>query len=101
MSHMPSYPIRVLTSRIRMLPLQTRMPFRYGIATMTSFPLAFLEVICEIQGKRVSGWSLDLLLPKGFTKEPKKDTTEEIREMSCVIQQACQIASGLSGANPL
>ena len=55
MSHMPSYPIRVLASRIRMLPLQTRMPFRYGIATMTSFPLAFLEVTCEIQGKKVSG----------------------------------------------
>ena len=26
--------------------------------------------------------------------------TEEIREMSCMIQQACQFASGLSGANP-
>jgi len=55
MSRMPSHPIRVLASRIRMLPLQTRMPFRYGIATMTSFPLAFLEVTCEIHGKKVSG----------------------------------------------
>jgi len=64
------------------------MPFRYGIATMTEFPLLFLRLGVEVDGVRELGLASDLLPPKWFTKEPSKDPAEEIDEMLEVIEGA-------------
>lgn len=80
--------LRVIQHEIRILQLPTRMPFRYGIATMAEFPLLFLRLEVEIDGQRVSGVSSDLLPPKWFTKEPDKDPKLEIEEMLEVILSA-------------
>ena len=45
--------IRILDADLRRLDLRTRMPFRYGIATMTETPHVFLRVVAEEGGRTV------------------------------------------------
>ena len=84
--------ITILNHEIRLAHLQTRMPFRYGIATMTHVPLAFIALDVEIDGKRVRGISCDCLPPKWFTKIPGKPLEEEVQEMLEVIRQALKFS---------
>ncbi|MBK1875471.1 hypothetical protein [Pelagicoccus mobilis] len=72
--------------------VRTRMPFKYGIATMTDLPHCFIRVTADIDGADAQGISADHLPPKWFTKEPEKDPIDEIDEMLCVIEKAGQFA---------
>ena len=45
------------------LPMQTRIPFRYGIASMTSLPHLFVTVDLEVGGRRFWGLFRDRLGP--------------------------------------
>lgn len=68
--------------------MRTRMPFRYGIATMTNVPHLFLQALCEIDGKLVQGIASEGLLPKWFTKNPDTSHEEEVADMLEAIQEA-------------
>ena len=70
------------------------MPFRYGIATMTKVPLAFVSVNADIDGQRHTGIASDLLPPKWFTKVADKALEVEIQEMERVILHAMELAAG-------
>jgi L-alanine-DL-glutamate epimerase-like enolase superfamily enzyme len=80
--------------------LQTRMPFKYGIAVMTRVPLAFVRLELEADGNLFRGISSDLLPPKWFTKDPAKAVDIEILEMIEVIYNAARLAEGMRGASP-
>ncbi|MBI2946806.1 MAG: hypothetical protein HYY23_04110 [Verrucomicrobia bacterium] len=95
---MPGQSIRIQRCDIHLTNLQTRMPFKYGIATMTRVPHAFVRVHVEVEGKTSAGISADLLPPKWFTKDPDKPVQEEIFEMIRVIRHAATASAGLSGA---
>ena len=92
--------LRILDGEIRLLPLRTRMPFKYGIATMTDVPHAFVRVRCEIADRIVEGISADLLPPKWFTKDPLKPIAAEIDEMLEVIRHALAVAGADGGDLP-
>src|SRR5262245_52430255 len=88
---------KIAESDLHQIQLQTRLPFRYGIATMTRVPQIFVRVRLEVDGKSSMGISADLLPPKWFTKDPAKGLEEEIEEMQRVIKNALAIAKGLEG----
>jgi len=90
--------IRVLRTGIRALPMHTRMPFRYGIATLTTLPHLFVRVDLEVDGVPCSGIAADGLAPKWFTKNPATTTDHDIAEMVEVIEAACAFARSASGA---
>jgi hypothetical protein len=89
--------IRILHGDIHLLELQTRLPFKYGIATMTRAPQAFVRLTVEINGRKATGISADLLPPKWFTKLPDKPLDQEVDEMLAVIDHAVGISAGLTG----
>ncbi len=89
--------IRLRESDIHLVSLHTRMPFKYGIATMTQMPMAFVRVRAEIDGKVHTGIASDLLPPKWFKKDPQQSPVEEFSEMSLVLARAAQTATGLAG----
>lgn len=89
--------IRILEGTIHRIDLHTRMPFKYGIATMTHMPQVFVRLICEVDGLRSEGVSSDLLPPKWFTKIPEKDPQAEIDEMLLVIRHALDCSIGKAG----
>lgn len=90
--------IVVTESELRSIQLKTRMPFRYGIATMTEFPLAFVRIRARIDGVQSFGIASDLLPPKWFTKVPDKPLSEEIDEMLEVIHHALRRIVGIESS---
>jgi len=89
--------IKLHSAGITSVDLKTRMPFKYGIATMTSFPLVFLSLDCEINGHAAKGISSDLLPPKWFKKDPDQAPDAELKELRQVIEHACDICAGIQG----
>jgi len=84
--------IRVHHARTYLHNIRTRMPFRYGIAEMTAVPHLFLQLECEIDGKKAFGIAADNLIPKWFTKDPQTSYKNDIEDMRLVIQQAGEFA---------
>lgn len=61
--------------------LRTRQPFRYGIVTLTHFPL--LHVAIEVEdaaGRRGRGFAADNLPPKWFDKDPTKSFRDNVED---------------------
>jgi hypothetical protein len=84
---------------VHLTDLRTRMPFKYGIATLTSTPHAFVGLRVEIDGRLWSGIAADSLPPKWFTKDPAKPLAVEVAEMLRVIEHALQSAAGIRREN--
>ena len=70
--------VRILEGETRLINLRTRMPFKYGIATMIDVPYAFLKLSVEIDGSPYEGYAADNLPPKWFTKIPETPLGEEM-----------------------
>ena len=92
--------IKIASNQLFRAELKTRMPFRYGIATMTRLPHVFLTIELDVAGERHAGISADHLPPKWFTKEPGRDPLDEIEDMLRVIRHAMAAASGLAARTP-
>src|SRR5215207_1877636 len=91
--------LHVCATDMRVLPMHTRMPFRYGIATLTGLPHLFVRVEAEIDGVACVGVAADGLAPKWFTKNPATSAEYDIAEMLRVITAACAFARE-AGAAP-
>ena len=92
--------VRILEGETRLINLRTRMPFKYGIATMTDVPYAFLKLSVEIDGTQHEGYAADNLPPKWFTKIPETPLGEEMVEMLRVIEHARETATGMEAESP-
>ncbi|MFT5125165.1 MAG: hypothetical protein ACI9TH_001846 [Kiritimatiellia bacterium] len=85
---------------LRVINLHTRIPFKYGIATLTRVPHLFVRIQIESQGRTQWGVSADSLPPKWFTKNPATSFQFEIEEMITVIRQTCAAALTLKADTP-
>lgn len=88
--------IRLSSFELESHDLSTRMPFKYGIATMTHLPHLFVRIEATFSGEPALGISADHLPPKWFTKEAEKDPLEEIDDMLRVIRSAGVFAQSIS-----
>src|SRR5438309_2377243 len=93
--------LEVLGYDAHVLNMRARLPFRFGITTMTFTPHLFLRVEMAIDGRRVSGVSADHLPPKWFTKDPKTAYRDDVAEMIGVIRHAADTAVKLPPARSL
>lgn len=80
------------------IELRARMPFRYGIATMTEVSHVVLALTFEIDGRAATGIAADHLPPKWFTKDPMRPLMEEVDDMLAVIRAAVSHARGVKVA---
>ncbi|MGK9233371.1 mandelate racemase [Inquilinus limosus] len=63
--------LRVVEARLYERPVRFRLPFRFGAATVTGAPQAFLRLTVETaDGRRAEGQSAELMVPKWFDKDP-------------------------------
>jgi hypothetical protein len=92
--------ISLLSAELFRIQLKARMPFRYGIATMTEVPHVFLRLKFDFGGKAQAGIAADHLPPKWFTKDPNRALGEEIDEMLAVIRAAVGHARAIKAATP-
>lgn len=92
--------IRIDHGDIHLHDLRTRMPFKYGIATLTETPHCFVRLRVDVDGRPSMGLAADNLPPKWFTKDPARSLDDEVAEMLLVIENALRLAAGLKGASP-
>jgi len=92
--------ISLLSAELFRLELHARIPFRYGIATLTDVPHLILRATFDLNGRAESGVAADSLPPKWFTKDPARALADEIDEMLRVIRAAVRHARGVRAATP-
>jgi hypothetical protein len=92
--------IEVLGGDIHLVDLKTRLPFRYGIATMTEAPHAFVRVHVLVDGRPATGIAADHLPPKWFTKVPETPLETEVDQMLATIEVAVGLAGGCRAETP-
>ena len=64
-------------------PVTLRLPFRFGAATVTRCPQAFVRVEAQVGASTVVGASAELMVPKWFDKSPHlthEQNFEQLRE---------------------
>jgi hypothetical protein len=63
-------------------------PFRFGDVTVEAAPQAFVHVEIEVDGRRSSGASAELMVPKWFDKNPALGVAETIAELRTSLRIA-------------
>lgn len=84
--------IQVHNYDFHVLDLPLRMPFRYGIATLTTLPHLFVRVELSVNGYRQWGVAAEGLPPKWFTKSLDTTHAQELRELISCIRAAFAFA---------
>ena len=69
-------------------PVRLRMPFRFGVVTMTEAPQAFVRARIELQGKQSEGVAAELLAPKWFDKNPALSNEDNFEQLRHSMRQA-------------
>lgn len=76
--------------------VKLRMPFRFGVVTLTEAPQAFARVTISVEGKAAEGAAAEVLAPKWFDKDPaltNEDNFEQLRD-SMRQARAAYLAGG-------
>lgn len=84
--------IQIKEIDLRIQNMRTRMPFKFGISTMTAVPHLVLGMALEEDGRTGRGYSADHLPPKWFTKNPETSLEDEVGDMIDVIRHASDAA---------
>ncbi len=69
-----------------------RMPFRFGVVTLTACPQAFCRARIAVDGREVEGASAELLAPKWFDKNldlTNDDNFDQLRMSALLARDAC------------
>lgn len=90
--------VSVRKTDLYILNMRARMPFRYGIATLTALPHLFLRVELEVDGQRQTGLAAEGLPPKWFTKDPATTFADDVRDMLGVVEAACAFTEAAAPA---
>ena len=70
-------------------PVQLRLPFRFGVVTLTACPQAFVRVrIGFSNGREVSGSSAEMMAPKWFDKNLALSNDDNFDQLRAVVQMA-------------
>jgi hypothetical protein len=89
---------RVEGFHFHVLPMRTRFPFRYGIASLDWLPHVVVTVDLVVAGKLHRGMTAEGLPPKWFTKNPETVFEVDLAEMIAVIQNAARIGKNAGQA---
>ena len=87
---MPARALRLHSVELFERPVTLRLPFRFGAATVTHCPQAFVRVEADVDGKRVTGATAELMVPKWFDKSPVKSAADNIADLKASMQAAAE-----------
>jgi hypothetical protein len=73
---------RVVAIELYERPVALRIPFRFGAATVTHAPQAFVRAgILLDDGREARGAAAELMIPKWFGKSPQKSNADNIEDL--------------------
>ena len=81
-------------------PVRLRMPFRFGVVTLTESPQAFARVRILSHGRQSEGAAAELLAPKWFDKNPALSNEDNFEQLRSSMRKArdAYLAGGLNTA---
>jgi hypothetical protein len=86
----PLFTIRAIELLER--PVVLRLPFRFGVVTLTACPQAFVRAtLCMADGRTVTGVAAEMMAPKWFDKNlalSNEDNFDQLREVLRMAQAA-------------
>lgn len=89
---MTPLPFRILDIRLYERPVKLRLPFKFGVVTLTDCPQAFVRVrIRTTAGREAEGAAAELLAPKWFDKNlslSNDDNFNQLRQSLRIARQA-------------
>ena len=86
--------VRVVDRSVELTDCHTRLPFRFGVHTLTKAPYAVARVRVESsQGEYAEGYAAELLVPHWFEKNLERSIAGDIRSLTDSV-----IAAGGPGA---
>jgi hypothetical protein len=72
-------------------PVQLRLPFRFGAATLRACPQLFVRVEVAVTGHgTVQGWAAEMMVPKWFDKRAGFTTEQNIADLERAVESAAQ-----------
>ncbi len=86
--------VRPVDYSIHIRDCRARLPFRFGVITMTAAPLCLLRITAEMPAGRMEGFASDLLVPKWFVKDPTAPIEEDWRGLIAGVRSAAEEAIG-------
>lgn len=78
-------------------PVRLRLPFRFGAATVTECPQAFVRVVAELGGRTVIGATAELMVPKWFDKNPTLTHAQNFEQLRQALRGAQAAYRGAAG----
>ena len=91
--------MKVQQIEFHVLPMATRFPFKYGIASMTHLPHLFVTSTLELDGRTVKGLATEGLPPKWFTKIPDTPFEQDLKSDLKVIRSAAATATAVGNCD--
>src|ERR1700749_1300551 len=80
----------VLEVRCFERPVVLRLPFRFGAATVTHAPQAFVRARIGLEdGREAGGGAAELLVPKWFDKDPALSEEQSFEQLRRSLHLAC------------
>jgi len=73
-------------------PVTFEHPFRFGAMTVTGAPEAVIHVEIELEdGRRMTGATAELMVPKWFNKDPTLSPDETVAQLRCSLHFAREL----------
>ena len=84
-------------------PVRLRLPFRFGAATVTQAPQAFVRARIRLTGggwknSEATGASAELMIPKWFDKSPQRSNADNIADLRLALLAAATAYGSRVGA---
>lgn len=92
----PPLRLRVRAVELYERPVVLRLPFRFGAATVTRCPQAFVRVHAEVAGRHVEGATAELMVPKWFDKSPGLTHEQNFEQLRLALRVACEAYAALT-----
>ncbi|MBN8492027.1 MAG: mandelate racemase [Burkholderiales bacterium] len=73
-------------------PVKLRMPFRFGVVTLTAAPQAFVRVRIRLEdGRQAEGMAAELMAPKWFDKNPALSNDDNFEQLRNALRIAREL----------
>jgi hypothetical protein len=80
---------RILDIELSERPVRLRIPFRFGVATLTETSQAFARVRIALPGgQEATGMAAELMVPKWFDKDPALSSGQSVDQLRFVLAEA-------------
>ena len=87
--------VSVRSVELRVTDCETRLPFRFGAATITWAPLLTARVETSLEdGSVAEGFSADLMMPRWFDKDPAKTVEDDVTALARSAYEAGRTFEG-------